>query len=292
MSTLNPTVVAGYPAVPRVRTGRRSGWPTAALMVLGITIALLPFLWAALTSLKPERQIYAFPPQILPRPATLSNYTAEFRAGLGVGLLNSTLVATCTVVLTLVTGSLAAYALARIPFRGSQAVLFVIIAPMMIPGLVNLVPTYLILAKLGLLNTYAGLVLLYWTGSLPASVWILRGFFGTVPRELEEAAVVDGCSRLQTLLLVVLPVSRPALVTVALLAFLFAWNDFIVASIITTSAGMRTAQLFLYANIGDVEVHWGGLMASALVVSLPVLVLFLGLQRHFVSGLTAGAVKA
>src|SRR5262249_13355188 len=173
-----------------------------------------------------------------------------------------------------------------------QLVMFSIIAPMMIPGLVNLVPTYLILSALGLLDTYLGLILLYWVGALPVGVYILRGFFRTIPRELEEAAVVEGCSRVQVLLRIVLPISKPALVTVAMLAFLQAWNDFIVASIVTASVKMRTAQIFLYANIGDVEVNWGGLMAAALIVSLPVLLVYFFLQRSFVSGLTAWRSRA
>lgn len=272
--------------------GRRPvAWGPTTLMVAWLVLALVPFLWALLTSLKLQKQIYAVPPEILPNPFTLSQYGSEFQGGLTQGLVNSLIVSVCTVALTVATGCLAAYPLARMRFRGSQLVLFLIIAPMMIPGLVNLVPTYMILAKLGLLDSYPGLVLLYWVGSLPVGVWILRGFFQTVPREIEEAAVVDGCSRLQTLLHVVIPVSRPALMTVALLAFLQAWNDFILASIVTTSAEMRTAQLFLYANIGDVEVNWGGLMASALVISLPVVALFFVLQRNFISGLTSGALK-
>lgn len=270
---------------------QRSAWLQTTLMVAAIVIALLPFVWAFLTSVKFQRQIYAFPPELLPRPFTLFNYGSEFEGGLAQGLLNSAVVSFCAVALTVSAAALSAYALATMRFRGSQLVLFVIIAPMMIPGLVNLVPTYMILASLGLLNTYLGLILLYWVGSLPVGVWILRGFFRTVPHELAEAAVVDGCSRFQVLTRIVLPISKPALMTVAVLAFLHAWNDFIVASIITTSAEMRTAQIFLYANIGDIEVNWGGLMAAALVVSLPVVLLFLFVQRSFVSGLTAGAVK-
>jgi ABC-type glycerol-3-phosphate transport system permease component len=278
-------------AVRPVGTIRNRSGLLSLLMALAIVLALIPFAWAFLTSVKLEHQNYAYPPQIIPDPFTLDNYAGEFVGGLAQGLFNSAFVSFFAVLLTVSAASLAAYPLARLQFRGSQIVLFIIIAPMMIPGLVNLVPTYLILAALGLLDTYLGLILLYWIGSLPIAVWILRGFFRTVPRELEEAAVVDGCSRFQVLVRIILPVSRPALVTVALLAFLQAWNDFIIASIITTSAEMRTAQIFLYANIGDVEVNWGGLMAAALVVSLPVVLLFMFLQRSFISGLTAGAVK-
>lgn len=282
-------------SVARLTVGRRSrpwdGWPQSLLMIVAIVVALLPFAWAFLTSVKLQHQIYAYPPQVIPNPFTFFNYGSEFQGGLAQGLFNSAFVSICSVALTVAAGSLAAYPLARMRFRGSQVVLFIIIAPMMIPGLVNLIPTYLILAAFGLLDTYLGLILIYWVGSLPISVWILRGFFQTVPFELEEAAVVDGCSRVQTLIHIILPVSKPALMAVALLAFLNAWNDFIIASIITTSAEMRTAQIFLYANIGDVEVNWGGLMAAAIVVSLPVVLLFLFLQRGFISGLTSGAVK-
>lgn len=282
-------------SVARLTVARGSrpwdGWPRTILMIVAIVVALLPFAWAFLTSVKLQHQIYAFPPEVIPNPFTLFNYASEFQGGLAQGLFNSAFVSICAVALTVAAGSLAAYPLARMRFRGSQIVLFIIIAPMMIPGLVNLIPTYLILAALGLLDTYLGLILLYWVGSLPISVWILRGFFQTVPFELEEAAVVDGCSRVQLLFRIVLPVSKPALMAVALLAFLNAWNDFIIASIITTSAEMRTAQIFLYANIGDVEVNWGGLMAAAIVVSLPVVILFLFMQRGFISGLTSGAVK-
>lgn len=272
------------------RPDRSARWQTG-LMALAIVLALLPFVWAFLTSVKLQHQIYAFPPELIPNPFTFFNYASEFQGGLTQGLFNSLFVSFFTVILTVAASSLAAYPLARMRFRGSQVVLFTIIAPMMIPGLVNLIPSYMILAALGLLDTYLGLILLYWVGSLPVAVWILRGFFQTVPRELEEAAVVDGCSRVQSLTQIILPVSKPALITVALLTFLYAWNDFIIASIVITSSEMRTAQIFLYANIGDVEMNWGGLMAAALVVSLPVVLLFLFLQRSFISGLTAGAIK-
>jgi len=278
-------------AVRSAATRRGETMGANALMLVALVIALTPFVWAFLTSVKFQKQIYAFPPEILPHPFTLFNYAGEFRGGLVQGLFNSAFVSFFAVLLTVSTATLSAYALATMRFRGSQLVMFSIIAPMMIPGLVNLVPTYLILSELGLLDTYLGLILLYWVGSLPVGVYILRGFFRTVPVELAEAAVVDGCSRFGVLWRIVLPISKPALVTVAMLAFLQAWNDFVVASIVTASVEMRTAQIFLYANIGDVEVNWGGLMAAALIVSAPVLVVYFFLQRSFVSGLTAGAIK-
>ncbi len=263
----------------------------AAMLVVAV-VSLLPFAWAFLTSLKPERQVYAFPPQILPDPATAYNYGRAVEHGLLLALFNSAFISLSTVVLVLVAGSLAAYALARIEFRGSQVVLFLCIAPMMIPGLVNLVPTYIMMAKLGLLDSYQGLILIYWVHSLPLSIWVLRGFFQALPRELEDAASVDGASRLRILWSIVLPLSQPALAAVALLVFLNAWNEFVIASIMTSSALMRTAQVFLYLNMTDVGVNWGEMMASGLAINLPVLALFLLLQRRFIAGLTAGSLKA
>jgi len=260
-------------------------------MALVVVLALLPFVWAFLTSLKPERQVFAFPPQLLPAPATLYNYGRAVDHGLLLALFNSTVISLTTVALVLTAGSLAAYALARIAFRGSQLVLFVIIAPMMIPGLVNLVPTYIVMAKLGLLDSYQGLILIYWVHSLPLAIWVLRGFFQTIPGELEDAAAVDGASRLRSLWSIVLPLSQPALAAVALLVFLNAWNEFVIASIMTSSALMRTAQVFLYLNMTDVGVNWGEMMASALAINVPVLALFLLLQRRFIAGLTAGALR-
>lgn len=263
----------------------------AAMLVVAL-LALLPFAWAFLTSLKIEKQVYAFPPQLLPNPATLYNYGQAIAHGLLLALFNSAVVSLTTVALVLVAGSLAAYPLARMTFRGSQLILFLIIAPMMIPGLVNLVPTYIVMAKLELLDSYHGLILIYWVHSLPLAIWILRGFFQTVPYELEDAAAVDGCSRLRMLWSIVLPLSQPALAAVALLVFLNAWNEFVIASIMTSSSVMRTAQVFLYLTMTDVGVNWGEMMASALAINLPVLALFLLLQRRFIAGLTAGALRA
>jgi ABC-type glycerol-3-phosphate transport system permease component len=273
---------------PRLDLGRVAVY---GVMVLVAVSSLLPFVWAFLTSLKVERQVYAFPPQILPNPATAYNYLQAIQHGLLLALFNSLFISLMTVVLVLVAGSLAAYPLARLSFRGSQVVLFLILVPMMIPGLVNLVPTYIIMAKLGLLDSYEGLILIYWVHSLPLAIWVLRGFFHELPKELEDAASVDGASRLRILWSIIIPLSQPALAAVALLVFLNSWNEFVIASIMTSSSLMRTAQVFLYLHMTDVGVNWGEMMASGLATNLPVLALFLLLQRRFISGLTAGALK-
>jgi len=262
-----------------------------AVMALVAASSLLPFVWAFLTSLKAERQVYAFPPQVLPNPVTGYNYLQAINHGLLLALFNSLVISLTTVVLVLVVGSMAAYPLARINFRGSQVVMFLTLVPLMIPGLVNLVPTYIIMAKLGLLDSYQGLILIYWVHSLPLAIWVLRGFFRELPRELEDAAAVDGASRPRILWSIIIPLSQPALAAVALLVFINSWNEFVIASIMTSSVVMRTAQVFLYTTMTDVGVNWGEMMASGLATNLPVLVLFLLLQRRFIAGLTAGSLK-
>lgn len=275
----------------------RRGWGVGRValyisMAVVSLISLAPFAWSFVTSLKPQQQIYIFPPRFLPDPSTLYNYEQAIQHGLLLALFNSMFISLMTVLLVLATGSLAAYALARIAFPGSQIVLFLIIAPMMIPGLVNLVPTYIVLAKLSLLDTYQGLILIYWVNSLPMAIWVLRGFFQTIPHELEDAAAVDGASRLRILISIMLPLSQPAMAAVALLVFLNAWNEFVIASITTSSVLLRTAQVFLYQTMTEVGVNWGEMMASALAINLPVLALYLILQRRFIAGLTAGAIKS
>ena len=172
------TTTAPLPARAQPRASLRFEYALLyGVMALVAVLSILPFVWAFLTSLKVERQVYAFPPQILPDPVTGSNYVQAIQHGLLLALFNSAFISLSTVLLVLVAGSLAAYPLARINFPGHQIVLFLIIAPMMIPGLVNLVPTYIMMAKLGLLNSYQGLILIYWVHSLPLAIWVLRGFF-------------------------------------------------------------------------------------------------------------------
>ncbi len=288
-TTTMPVERRGTAARPRISVGRVAIYAVMGLVTLS---SLLPFIWALLTSLKVERQVYAFPPVIFPDPVTGYSYIQAINHGLLLALFNSLFISLTTVALVLVAGSLAAYPLARMTFPGSQIVLFLILVPMMIPGLVNLVPTYIIMAKLGLLDSYQGLILIYWVHSLPLAIWVLRGFFSELPHEIEDAASVDGASRLRILWSIMVPLSQPALAAVALLVFLNSWNEFVIASIMTSSSLMRTAQVFLYLNMTDVGVNWGEMMASGLATNLPVLVLFLLLQRRFISGLTAGALKA
>jgi len=260
-------------------------------LIAFIALVTFPFLWALSTSLKTPDQLLVFPPRYIPAPMAPENYLRAWQKGMGQGFVNSVFVCTISVLLTVVVGALAAYSIGRLRWPGRNLFLLVIIAPMMVPGLVLLVPTYIIMSQLQLLDTYLVLILLYTVRSLPLSVWIMRGFFETLPHELEEAAYIDGASRLQVLRHIVMPLSQPALVATALIVFHSSWDDFLVASTMTSQAAMRTVQVALYFNIGEYGVDWGALMAAAMMSLAPMLLLFLVLQRRFISGITHGALK-
>ena len=260
-------------------------------LIAFIALALFPFVWAFSTSLKTPSQLLIFPPRYVPSPLAPENYLRAWQKGMGQGFVNSIVVCTVSVLLTVTIGALAAYSIGRLRWRGRDLFLVLIIAPLMVPGLVLLVPTYIIMSQLRLLDTYLVLILLYTVRSLPLSVWIMRGFFETLPHELEEAAHIDGASRLQVLRHLILPLSQPALVATALIVFHNSWDDFLVASTMTSRTAMRTVQVALYFNIGEYGVDWGALMAAAIMSLAPMLILFLFLQRRFISGITHGALK-
>jgi multiple sugar transport system permease protein len=271
---------------------RRFAGGAMYLALTGISLlAVGPFVWGVLTSLKGARQITAQPLAWWPDPLTFDNYVRAFQRGLGVGLSNSVGVALASVVLSVTLAAFTGYALARLRFRYSNLILFSIIAPQFVPGLVNLVPTYIIMARLGLLDTHAVLILLYTVHSLPMAVWIVKAFFETVPVELEQAAMVDGCTRWGSLWRVMLPLAQPGLAAAALFAFVNSWNEFLIAITMTSSAEMRTLPVAIYLSITDVGIDWGALMASATLAVAPVAILFVFLQQRFISGLTAGALK-
>ncbi len=293
MATTAPSAVA-VPLERRARLRWSRVVESAAVHVplfAFVILALFPFVWAFSTSLKTPSQLLLFPPRFVPNPLAPENYLRAWQKGMGQGFVNSIFVCTVSVLLTVVIGALAAYSIGRLRWPGRNAFLILIIAPMMVPGLVLLVPTYIIMSRLQLLDTYLVLILLYTVRSLPLSVWIMRGFFETLPYELEEAAYIDGASRLRVLRHIVMPLSQPALVATALIVFHSSWDDFLVASTMTSRAAMRTVQVALYFNIGDYGVDWGALMAAAMMSLAPMLLLFLVLQRRFISGITHGALK-
>jgi ABC-type glycerol-3-phosphate transport system permease component len=252
---------------------------------------LFPLYWAVVSSFSPESALFADVHLVPPR-VVLDHYRAVFtERQLGTAVMNSLIVAGTTTLLCVPLGALCAYALARLPFRGRTFVLTCVLAISMFPQIAVVSPLYLLLRALRLIDTYTGLVLPYLTFAMPLTIWLLVGFFRQLPRELEEAASIDGAGRLRALWTVVLPLAWPGLATTSILTFLYCWNEFLFALCFTLGPERYTVPVAIALFRGQYEVPWGEVLAGALVATLPVAVLVFAAQRRIVAGLTSGAVK-
>lgn len=265
---------------------------TYLALVLACAFALLPILWAIGTSLKSPADVLRYPPRWVPYPVDWSNYRLVVGgSNLPRYFFNSTVTAAATIVSTLVVAAHGGYAAARYEFPGKDALLFVILMTAMVPGIAILVPLYTIAARLGALDTYWVLVLVFTASQTPTVLWFLRGFYAHLPRELEEAALVDGCTRWGAFYRVVWPITRPGLMAAAMVVLVYVWNEFIISITLTASDDMRLLPVGLYYYISAFGIEWGKLMAAVTIAIAPIVVLFAFCQRHFVRGLTAGATK-
>jgi N,N'-diacetylchitobiose transport system permease protein len=278
--------------------GRRRARHTAGRWVanaVGFTFALVmifPAYWMINTSLKPPNEVLTFTPNFLPENPTLANFVSAFRAPLFLDVLrNSLIITTSAVACALVVGFLGALAVARFRFYGRRALIMVVLLVQMVPFLALLIPLFLMLNAVELTNTLPGVTIVYAVLILPYTVWTLRGFISNIPRELDEAALVDGCSRWQTFTRVILPLTGPGLVATSIYGFIQAWNEFIIINTLNTSGEMQNLMAWLLSNQTTRQTFWGPLMAGAVVTSLPVVIFFLAIQRNIAAGLTAGAVK-
>ena len=206
-------------------------------------------------------------------------------------LLNSVVVSAATTLIGVVLASTAAYAFSRFRFPGRKLGMAGFLITQMFPGVVMAIPLYILLDELGLLNSLTGLILVYSTSSLPFCVWMLKGYFDTIPRDLEEAAIMDGASQWTLFTQIILPLARPAIVVTALFSFMTAWNEFILAATFLSDENMFTLPVVLQRFVGDYSTQWGYFAAGAILVSVPVMLLFFRLQKYLIGGLTAGAVK-
>ncbi|MCA3010947.1 MAG: sugar ABC transporter permease [Myxococcaceae bacterium] len=279
---------------------KRPGLVTALVhvgLVLACVVALYPVLWVVKLALSPA-QALTLSVSPFPEAVTLDHFRdvvgatdSQGRWLFGRQLGASVVVSGLTTVVGLSLAVTAAYALSRFRFPGKDAGMQTLLVTQMFPATLMLVPLFSLLQALGLLDSWAGLVLVYSTSSLPFCVWMLKGYFDTIPRELEEAATMDGASPWQTFVKVVLPLARPALAVTALFSFMTAWNEFILAATLINDAGRFTLPVALQQYVGEWKTEWGHFAAGALLVSAPVMALFFALQRFLVGGLTAGAVK-
>jgi multiple sugar transport system permease protein len=276
--------------------GRRGGALNGLLLAAGIVVllawSLFPVYWIAVTSLKAESEIYALPPTIVPHAPTLENYaTVLFKTRFPLFVRNSVLVAVTTTIASVVIGTLAAYAITRMRFLGRAIVARASVAAYLLPPALLFIPLFIVLQRLGLIDSLAGLALSYLTFTVPFATWMLIGYIRSIPSELDEAARIDGAGRLQVLLRVLVPVAAPGIAIVALFAFTQAWNEFLYALIYVYTDSARTLTSGLVGMMmGDVFI-WGQLMAASMIAIAPVLAIYLVAQRYLVEGLTSGGVK-
>ncbi len=260
----------------------------ALLPVLAWT--LFPLYWILTASFKTELSLYARPPQWIFRPIFENYQHVLYNIPFFQYLGNSLFIAVGTTLGSLLLGTLAAYGFSRIKFRGSETLRFLVLVTRMVPRMTLVVPYYLMMQKIGLLDTYTGLVVAYVSFAMPFSIWLLIGFFDDVPIEVEEAAMVDGCTPIGTLLRVVLPIAAPGLAVAAIFAFLVSWNEFLFALILSGPAS-KTLPVVIAGLTTDVGPLYGEMSAAAVMVMLPNIVMTLFMQRYVVRGLTLGAVK-
>jgi ABC-type glycerol-3-phosphate transport system permease component len=267
-----------------------------AMLVCGVagllTICLFPFAWMIVSSFKAPQELYTVPPTWLPERPTLDHY----RHVLGASnvpryFLNSLIISVGSTAVALPLAIFAAYGFARFRFRGRRAGLAFILVGQLLPTAAIIVPLFVTLRYLGLVNTYLGLILVYLILTLPLSVWMLTSYFRAIPAELEEAAIMDGASRLAILFRITLPLSVPGLVSVIVYAFVTTWNEFILALVFAQDSHVKTLPIGIAEFTSEFNTDWGAVMAASMVMTLPVALAFLTLQRLFIGGLTAGAVK-
>lgn len=264
---------------------------TLAKAVLTI-IVIGPLYWVTISAFKGREEIIRSKPTLIPETFTLSSFEQLFQATqYPVFLRNSAIVAVGTTVVTLLLSLGAAYGLYRLKVPGGGKIAAAILLSYLIPGTLLIVPLYRMLASLQLIDTYAGLILVNVAFTAPFCTWLLRGFVLAVPRELDEAAAIDGAGPLRTMTQIVLPLLAPGIATVSVYSFVFAWTEFVFASQFVVSSSMQTLPIGLSAIVGQYTVNWGLVMAGTLFTLLPTVVLFVFVGRHFVGGLIAGATK-
>jgi multiple sugar transport system permease protein len=263
-------------------------------ITLGFVIVLFaPIVWMARISLTPRPDLFTIPPESIIGNFNFAGYInlLDMQNFLRY-YLNSVIVGFCTVGVCLVAGVLAAFSFSRFRYRGRNLLMMLALAAQMFPWALLLISIYIFFNTMQLLNTYPGIILAHTTFALPLTIWIIKSYFDTIPRELEESAFIDGCGRMRTLYMIIMPVSAPGILAASIYVFIFSWNDFIFGLTITTEDKMRIlAPGIAMSFIGEFEYKWIEMMSSCIAVTIPILIVFLFLQRYFIEGLTAGALK-
>ena len=275
-------------------TGTSPIWQvcTYAVLLLVVLVAVFPAIWMLSTSIKLPTEQYDIPPQIIPDTPTISNYVNVLtNSKMYQAFVNSVIITVCVVAVTLFISILAGYGLSRYKFKGHVVLKIALLFGQMIPSVVIIIPLYFLVAKTGLLDTHFSLIMADMALTIPMGVIMLSSFFETVPKELEEAAKIDGCTGIGALFRVVLPIAKPGLISVAIYTYIHAWEEFLFALNLSTSTRTRTLPIAIHMFAGEFSVDWGSTMAASAVVAFPVLLIFLSCNKYFVKGMADGAVK-
>jgi multiple sugar transport system permease protein len=271
-----------------------AGW---VFLVALLLFSVVPMLWMLSTSLKTQFAALQQPPQWIPSNITFQNYQDLLSPSSEIGkdflryLVNSLWVSTATTILGVLVAVPAAYAFSRFRFPGRDLLFFSVLVRNMFPAVVFLMPLFILMRWMGLVNTHWSLILTYLTFGLPLSIWLLKGFYDNIPAELEQAARIDGASRFQAFWKIVMPLSSPGIIATAIYAFILAWNEYVYALVFLNDERDLTMPVGLQRFFTEYVSNWPGLMAAAFIMSVPVVVLFLVLQKYFVRALTEGAIK-
>ncbi len=261
-----------------------------SVLIIGASFMLFPFFWSVSTSFKGLKEIFRNPFSFVPLHPTFGNYVALFNEiPFARYLLNSFIVASLTTLLQIVTAMLSAYAFSRLKFKGRDLIFYAFLATMMIPGQLLMIPQYLVVARFGWINSYQGLIIPYAATAL--TTFFLRQFFLTIPKDLEDVAVIDGCNSFQVLVKIFLPISKPAISTIAVFSFMWSWNSYFWPLLVVNVPEMRTVQLGLAMFRTEGGMQWGQFMAGTVIATLPILIAYFFAQKHFIKSITLTGLK-
>lgn len=274
------------------RQKRNAAIATAILLIFALAFVGFPLLWMAISSFKPGVDLFVVPPTILPRSWSLEWYRQAFATDAVVlYFLNSLKIASIVMLIDMLIGTPTAYSLVRFQYTGRKALMMGILASYCVPPIMLLLPLYKIMATMGLTGSHVGVIIGHLTITLPFSVWLLIPFFKKLPREIDEAALIDGASEWQVFARVDFPLVVSGVISTGIMAFIMSWNEFLLSSVLVNKEAMKTLTVGISNYISSTHIDWGIIMALGTITTIPVILLFAAVQRYFVEGLTAGAVK-
>ena len=261
-------------------------------LLLIIIVFFFPFFWIITSSFKSPEEIIATSTTIIPRSFTLEHYNKIlFKSDFFIYLLNSLIVSFSSMIISIFLSVSTAYGLHKLKFYGNKFIEYSLLVTYAFPGVILLIPIYLLFAKINILNTYFSLIIVNVLFAAPFAVWMLKAFFKLIPNEIEEAAYIDGASRFIVISKIVIPLAAPGIASIAIFCFIISWTEYLFASILISTDNLKTLPVGLASIVGQYQIDWGFLLAGAVLASLPVIILFLFIGKYFVSGLTEGAIK-